>query len=1699
MPHFHKFLQRVHPQHEELAQQVAALQAQTPYLRELFELTHHRNLEKGNDREWHNHERLQQLLRNIVRQSGCSNIAQLADGVLAPALQVLLGEDYLRLYRAYLQQLSQQPYTHGWERRPQRSSQPFPYIDQAAETLYGFFHLRLSGYDTATLLSSPPEEASYYGGSWNDVFCLPSWCTACIALGHEQVIEHLREAMLSDNNHRVLSQWHFRAIFRGGNAELVELAGRLLLAARLQEGLRQAIMESCDEGTPQAFWHIYELVQREGLLRFASVKRALACTTGLGEAAAADRKFEQLLRLIVTYRDDAQALHTALRSSNPVEVFLALWSLGFVDVETALPEAERIVREGDVLQVCATFTYLRATQQSIPSHRLARIALHRYPQEPRILAFVCFVYDAAFNHFGGMRYDDSPRHPLRAFYPSLADAKADFALWAEILPTLQKKQTWENIVCPGDCLWLNQSEVADVLLCLAIAMKDSDILDDMVHFTPYFSWRADRLKRFFRPKQSEKHRSYLFASALTDREATTRDLACEHLRSLDLRPDEILQLEEHLRLKAAGMRMSIIQKLATLPDEELSASVTRLLSDKSADRRLAGLDLLQLLHKKGESHQALCHKLLPLAQSIAKPTAKEKSLIDTLQQIDTPSAAHGSTSAATLTFAQGFGLYDPQEQFDLPLPESEVDLQALWAPFEEKSEDGTLGKDNPIQQLLIQLDDLIEAHKDDEFTDGWGNRVTLGKEIVEKRYDANVSPLERLAFPQLWRDWYEQNLKDNFDRLLQLNVVLLQNNRYKHRTHPQLVERLYEGIARKALRKLLKSLKRPEHIHSIISALYEEYEDHTRFAQIATAMLLRVLPHVTPDNLIKRQQKGAYDSHHSIHFPGSDSDIQWWLCADSLKMAEAQFRAYFSVKYSLDQLRYTYVLQPDEEAHFGGPFIDGTLKAFRLGMIPERAIYRLLLDEQGEALQLILSALHGIRKDYRSRQFQKLHRPEEFEFLRPFLNRVLTILLDLELSRGDTPSEATPFIFSIPRLSGVDTFVRVLSALGKDKFLRLSYNTSRESKRSTQTHLLQVCRPAEGDTAKDLIRLAKEAGIGAERLVEAAMLVPAWLPLVEEATRWKGLTSAAYYFRAHTAAVLEGINYRSEADEDPEVQNERAIIARYTPIDLKDLAIGVFDIEWFRSAYKTLGKSRFEVVYAAAKYVSESNAHGRARKFADAATGVLKAAATLKEIKEKRNKDLLMAYGLIPLGRKGEAEVLARYRYIQQFLKESREFGAQRQASEKQASEIALENLARNGQYGDATRLTWSMETLLVEQMSAHFTPQPLDDLLLCVQVDATGKASLLVEKEGKALKALPTKYKKHALAETLREVVKHLKDQHSRSRLMLEQAMEQATDFRASELSTLTRNPVIWPLMQHLVFLHAGTGHVGFYHEGQLVNTAGEVVLTLEADSTLRIAHAVDLYKSGQWSDYQRWCFEQSVQQPFKQVFRELYVPTPEEAAQTQSQRYAGHQIMPQRAVALLKKRKWLATYEEGLQRTFHKEGIVATIYAMADWFSPSDIEAPTLEYVCFYDRSNYRPLRMDEVPAVLFSEVMRDVDLVVSVAHAGGVDPEASHSTIEMRAAIVQCTLPLFRLTNVEIKGSHAHIQGELARYSVHLGSGVVHQDAGAALHILPVHSQGRGRLFLPFVDEDPKTAEILSKILLLAEDTRIKDPSILSQIRR
>src|SRR5690606_31186357 len=197
--------------------------------------------------------------------------------------------------------------------------------------------------------------------------------------------------------------------------------------------------------------------------------------------------------------------------------------------------------------------------------------------------------------------------------------------------------------------------------------------------------------------------------------------------------------------------------------------------------------------------------------------------------------------------------------------------------------------------------------------------------------------------------------------------------------------------------------------------------------------------------------------------------------------------------------------------------------------------------------------------------------------------------------------------------------------------------------------------------------------------------------------------------------------------------------------------------------------------------------------------------------------------------------------------------------------------------------------------------------------------------------------------------------------------------------------------------------------------------------------------------------------------------VTTETERGKKRTERYAGHQVNPRQAVALLGQRGWVAHPEEGVHRTFHEEGLTARLYFQESFYTPADIEGLTLEAACFTRKGEFEELWLRDVPPRVFSEAMRDLDLVVSVAHQGGVDPEATASTVEMRAALLRETCELLGLDNVEVQANHAIVRGELATYTVHLGSALSGVLPGASLYIVAVHSQHRGRLFLPFADDD------------------------------
>ena len=85
--------------------------------------------------------------------------------------------------------------------------------------------------------------------------------------------------------------------------------------------------------------------------------------------------------------------------------------------------------------------------------------------------------------------------------------------------------------------------------------------------------------------------------------------------------------------------------------------------------------------------------------------------------------------------------------------------------------------------------------------------------------------------------------------------------------------------------------------------------------------------------------------------------------------------------------------------------------------------------------------------------------------------------------------------------------------------------------------------------------------------------------------------------------------------------------------------------------------------------------------FAKAMSKGIKKGEIVKRIEEKRNKDYVRALGLLPLagGKARKGDLLGRYNILQEFLRTSKQFGAQRRESEKKAVETGMANSGADG------------------------------------------------------------------------------------------------------------------------------------------------------------------------------------------------------------------------------------------------------------------------------------------------------------------------------------------------------------------------------------------------------------------------------------
>lgn len=425
---------------------------------------------------------------------------------------------------------------------------------------------------------------------------------------------------------------------------------------------------------------------------------------------------------------------------------------------------------------------------------------------------------------------------------------------------------------------------------------------------------------------------------------------------------------------------------------------------------------------------------------------------------------------------------------------------------------------------------------------------------------------------------------------------------------------------------------------------------------------------------------------------------------------------------------------------------------------------------------------------------------------------------------------------------------------------------------------------------------------------------------------------------------------------------------------------------------------------------------------------------------------------------------------------------------------------------------------------------------------------------DGKSRKAVPAGIKREFAAEVKalkaaeEEIRQALTTQAARfDGFLLAERVWPLAVWRERSLS----HPVLGNLARRLIWTVDGISALPVGAGFQ--DVSGQTLEGLMDDASVSLWHPVSAAPEMvmRWRDALE---ARGIRQPFKQAHREVYLLTDAERnALTYSNRFAAHILKQHQFNSLCVLRGWKNTLRLMVDDSYPPATRLLPKYSLraefwiegiGDDYGVDTNEAGTYlrvatDQVRFYreeaptnyahaggggyaaDRRNAPtgPLALDQIPPLAFSEVMRDVDLFVGVASVGN-DPAWADGgpagryrdywrdyafgdlaeTAKTRAEVLARLLPRLKIApRCRLDGRFLIVQGTLRTYKIHLGSGNILMEPNEQyLCIVPGRSEETDDLFLPF-EGDRMLAIILSKAFLLADDTAIKDPTIVSQIKR
>ncbi|HVJ80116.1 MAG TPA: hypothetical protein VNC50_03510, partial [Planctomycetia bacterium] len=450
---------------------------------------------------------------------------------------------------------------------------------------------------------------------------------------------------------------------------------KLLLAAQRQEGLRTVILETVDSAHPVAFQRMLRVMLENDLHRFSAVTRALDVWLGYLLDSQSQGTVKKILERVLLYFENPGARASAIKNEEPWAAYEALWATACSDANDAIKLATPLLADKSVER-----RYVGAKLLDELDLASAHAALWSAIDDPDLRIFAV-AGEAATEH--------------AAHLPKGADGFAAVAARLGSLP--KERTTLPALVWPwGESKFGRE----DALRWLARMDLDGRPASAYAPYLKEFD-SYDRQRIVEKLAKAETWDDAIRAALLDVLNYSgAGDIAAEEMAKRPVRLEDAIVLEALLSRKGEALRRRIFAVLASQKDGEAIASAKRLISAKSRDERLGGLELLRQL-KSANREVAACAALAKAYRAERKSLASEEE--NQLAAIEEEESAAAATDA---TF------FNPN---------------ALSKPLVPQARKGKPALER-LAKIIKSLDEFIARHKEAEFETTSGEKQLLGSE-----------------------------------------------------------------------------------------------------------------------------------------------------------------------------------------------------------------------------------------------------------------------------------------------------------------------------------------------------------------------------------------------------------------------------------------------------------------------------------------------------------------------------------------------------------------------------------------------------------------------------------------------------------------------------------------------------------------------------------------------------------------------------------------------------------------------------------------------------------------------------------------------------------------------------------------------------------------------------------------------------------